>query len=129
MADIESIFATCVPLAEIAQRLGVGKAQFYQWVSSNGFEVTRLRGNVAAVRKEVEQAIMIEARRQGFENPDIKIPEPEPILEIPTGSDEKGTIAYRKAYPIFDPLVVPRWSKAKPSDELGFTGDMQPLPP
>jgi hypothetical protein len=130
MEDVEALFASCIPLPEIAERLGVGRDRFYVWVGNNGFPVMRVKRNkrsIAAVTPETERAILLEARRQGFENPTVA--QPAPASPTPDGSDQKGTVAYRLAHPTFTPLEVPRWTKGKTSSESGYSGDLQPLSP
>jgi hypothetical protein len=117
--DVEEIFANAIPLTEIAQRLGVGRDLFYGWVKSNGFAVTRIKGNRIAVTKEIGEAIFLEAKRQGLENPSVH--EIESVPDIPIA--EKGTLAYRLEHPSFS-SETPRWTKAPAS---GYTGDQQPL--
>jgi hypothetical protein len=124
MEDIEAIFATCVPLTEIAQSLGIGRDIFYRWVVTSGFTVTRIKGNRIAVTAETAEAIVLEAKKQGFENPNVKL---EMEATTPDGSAEKGTLAYRLAHPSFSFSDDPRWTKAKTSSELQYKGDMQPL--
>jgi hypothetical protein len=123
--EVEEIFANCIPLTAIAQQLGVGRDLFYRWVVSNGFTVTRIRGNRIAVTQETARAIVLEAKKQGFANPSVSENEESP--DIPTGSDEKGTLAYRLAHPSFSCSDAPRWEKAKTSWQLGYKGDMQPI--
>ena len=137
------IYATYVPLFEIAKRLGVYEGLLRRWLKDKGYQLTTIKRDgriMLAVPPGMATIIVAEAKKEGFENPPVKeeeVKQPEPddsaqrkAAEQAEEAHRSTTLAYRQAHPtyFFEPAPVIRVN-AKPSWELGRSGDMQPLPP